>query len=47
MALTPPYSFPSCRPLTVLTAARRMPPALLLMFTFVLGAGRILIEPAY
>jgi MFS family permease len=33
--------------LTALTAAHRMPPALLLMFTFVLGAGGILVEPAY
>jgi MFS family permease len=33
--------------LTALTAADRMPPALLLMFTFVLGTGGILIEPAY
>jgi predicted MFS family arabinose efflux permease len=33
--------------LTALTAANRMPPALLLMFTFVLGTGGILIEPAY
>jgi MFS family permease len=33
--------------LTALTAADRMPPALLLMFTFVLGAGGILAEPAY
>jgi MFS family permease len=33
--------------LTALTAAGQMPPALLLMFTFVLGAGGILIEPAY
>ena len=30
-----------------LTAAHRMPPALLLMFTFVLGAGAILVRPAY
>ena len=33
--------------LTVLTAAHRMPPALLLMFTFVLGTGAILVAPAY
>jgi MFS family permease len=33
--------------LTALTAAHRMPAALLLMFTFVLGAGGILAEPAY
>jgi MFS family permease len=33
--------------LTALTAAHRMPAALLLMFTFVLGTGGILIEPAY
>jgi MFS family permease len=33
--------------LTALTAADQMPPALLLMFTFVLGTGGILIEPAY
>jgi MFS family permease len=33
--------------LTALTAAHRMPPTLLLMFTFVLGTGGILIEPAY
>jgi MFS family permease len=33
--------------LTVLTAAHRMPPALLLMFTFVLGTGAILVTPAY
>jgi MFS family permease len=33
--------------LTALTAAHRMPPALLLMFTFVLGTGAILITPAY
>jgi MFS family permease len=33
--------------LTALTAAHRMPPALLLMFTFVLGTGAILIAPAY
>jgi Transmembrane secretion effector len=33
--------------LTALTAADRMPPALLLMFTFVPGAGGILAEPAY
>jgi MFS family permease len=33
--------------LTVLTAVHRMPPALLLMFTFVLGTGAILTLPAY
>jgi MFS family permease len=33
--------------LTALTAAHRMPPALLLMFTFVLGTGAILATPAY
>jgi MFS family permease len=33
--------------LTALTAEHEMPAALLLMFTFVLGAGGILIEPAY
>jgi MFS family permease len=33
--------------LTVLTAVHRMPPALLLMFTFVLGTGAILTAPAY
>ena len=33
--------------LTALTAAHRMPPALLLMFTFVLGTGAILVTPAY
>ena len=33
--------------LTALTAAQRMPPALLLMFTFVLGTGAILVAPAY
>jgi MFS family permease len=33
--------------LTALTAAGRMPPALLLMFTFVLGTGAILTLPAY
>jgi hypothetical protein len=33
--------------LTALTAVHRMPPALLLMFTFVLGTGGILAEPAY
>jgi MFS family permease len=33
--------------LTALTAAHRMPPALLLMFTFVLGTGAILALPAY
>src|SRR6185312_3914366 len=33
--------------LTVLTAAHRMPPALLLMFTFILGTGAILVTPAY
>jgi MFS family permease len=33
--------------LTALTAAHRMPPALLLMFTFVLGTGAILAAPAY
>ena len=33
--------------LTALTAANRMPPALLLMFTFALGTGAILIAPAY
>jgi MFS family permease len=33
--------------LTALTAAHQMPPALLLTFTFVLGTGGILIEPAH
>jgi MFS family permease len=33
--------------LTALTAAHRMPAALLLMFTFVLGTGTILVAPAY
>ena len=33
--------------LTALTAAHRMPSALLLMFTFVLGTGAILVTPAY
>ncbi|MGO9727821.1 MAG: MFS transporter [Streptosporangiaceae bacterium] len=33
--------------LTALTVAHRMPPALLLMFTFVLGTGGILVAPAY
>jgi MFS family permease len=33
--------------LTALTAVHRMPPALLLMFTFMLGTGAILITPAY
>ena len=33
--------------LTALTAAHLMPPALLLLFTFVLGTGGILAEPAY
>jgi len=33
--------------LTALTAAHRMPSALLLMFTFVLGTGAILVAPAY
>ena len=33
--------------LTALTAADRMPPTLLLMFTFVLGSGAILVTPAY
>lgn len=33
--------------LTVLTAAHQMPPALLLMFTFVLGSGSVLALPAY
>jgi MFS family permease len=33
--------------LTALTAAHRMPPALLLMFTFALGTGAILVAPAY
>lgn len=33
--------------LTALTAAGRMPPELLLMYTFVLGTGGILAEPAY
>ncbi len=33
--------------LTALTAAHRMPPALLLMFTFLLGTGAILVAPAY
>jgi MFS family permease len=33
--------------LTALTAVHRMPPALLLMFTFVLGTGGILVVPAY
>jgi MFS family permease len=33
--------------LTALTAVHRMPPALLLTFTFVLGTGAILVLPAY
>jgi MFS family permease len=33
--------------LTALTAVHRMPPALLLSFTFVLGTGAILVLPAY
>jgi MFS family permease len=33
--------------LTALTAAERMSPALLLMFTFALGTGAILLAPAY
>jgi MFS family permease len=33
--------------LTALTAVHRMPSALLLMFTFVLGTGAILVAPAY
>jgi MFS family permease len=33
--------------LTALTAAHKMPPELLLMFTFVLGTGAILVTPAY
>jgi MFS family permease len=33
--------------LTALTAVHRMPAALLLMFTFVLGTGAILVAPAY
>src|ERR1700730_7375658 len=33
--------------LTVLTAVHQMPPALLLMFTFVLGSGLVLTVPAY
>jgi MFS family permease len=33
--------------LTALTAGQRMPPALLLMFTFLLGTGAILVTPAY
>jgi MFS family permease/quinol monooxygenase YgiN len=33
--------------LTALTAAHRMPPALLLLFTFVLGTGTVLVLPAY
>src|SRR5690348_1512434 len=33
--------------LTALTAVHRMPPALLLTFTFVLGTGAILAAPAY
>jgi MFS family permease len=33
--------------LTVLTVAHQMPPALLLMFTFVLGSGSVLAVPAY
>ena len=33
--------------LTALTAAHRMPPALLLTFTFLLGTGAILVAPAY
>jgi predicted MFS family arabinose efflux permease len=32
---------------TALTAADRMPPALPLMFTFVLGTGAILVAPVY
>src|SRR5579859_8060028 len=37
----------ACAALTVLTAVHLMPPALLLMFTFVLGTGAILVTPAY
>ena len=33
--------------LTVLTVTHQMPPALLLMFTFVLGSGSVLAVPAY
>src|SRR5438105_6591926 len=33
--------------LTVLTLVRQMPPALLLMFTFILGAGSAFSVPAY
>jgi len=33
--------------LTALTAAHRMPPTLLLLFTFLLGTGAILVAPAY
>jgi MFS family permease len=33
--------------LTVLTVSHQMPPALLLMFTFVLGSGSVLAVPAY
>jgi MFS family permease len=36
-----------CATLTVLTRAGHMPPALLLAFTFVLGAGSVLTGPAY
>jgi len=36
-----------CAALTVLTKAGHMPPALLLTFTFVLGAGSVLTGPAY
>ena len=36
-----------CTALTVLTRAGHMPPALLLAFTFVLGAGSVLTGPAY
>jgi MFS family permease len=36
-----------CTTLTLLTRAGHMPPALLLAFTFVLGAGSVLTGPAY
>ena len=36
-----------CTTLTVLTSGGQMPPALLLAFTFVLGAGSVLTSPAY
>ncbi len=36
-----------CTALTILTRAGEMPPALLLAFTFVLGAGSVLTGPAY